>query len=136
LELEHYGLRLFGNVVNEPIDHTAVRILLAEDHLLVRKLLAKALTSAGYDVIVAEDGDKARWLLENGAVADVLLSDIRMPGSMDGFQLARWVQHHRPAMAILLQTAYSDLDTGAFRVLRKPFSPEELATAIRELLSA
>jgi DNA-binding response OmpR family regulator len=54
---------------------------------------------------------------------------------MDGIQLARWVRQNRPSMAILLQTAYSDLDTSEFKILRKPFSPEELTAAIRELLS-
>lgn len=102
---------------------------------MVRTLLVKTLASAGYVVTAAEDGDKARWLLENGTSADVLFSDIRMPGSMDGIQLARWVKHNRPNMAILLQTAYSDLKPGEFRLLRKPFSPEELATAIQDLLT-
>jgi CheY-like chemotaxis protein len=111
-----------------------LHILLAEDHVLVRKLLVKSLISAGYAVTAAEDGDKARWLLENGTAADILLSDIRMPGSMDGFQLARWVRQNRPHMAILLQSAFADLATEEFRVLRKPFSPDELAAAIRDLL--
>lgn len=101
--------------------------------MLVRKLLVRALTSAGYTVIAAEDGDEALGILEGGTSAEVLLSDIRMPGSIDGLQLARWVQRNRPTMAILLQTAYPDRDTGEFAVLRKPFSGDELILAIQKI---
>jgi CheY-like chemotaxis protein len=105
-------------------------ILLVEDHAQLRKMIAMSLAAAGYRVTTAEDGDRARELLVAGAVADLLLSDIRMPGSMNGLQLAAWVREHRPAMAIILQTGFSELGTSEFTVLRKPYSPVELFAAI------
>ena len=122
-------------VVNDPNQTRPIHILLAEDHALVRRMLIRTLISSGYQVTAAEDGDQALKLLEHGTDADILLSDIRMPGSMDGFMLARWVQQNRPNMVILLQSAYSNLDTGEFRLLRKPFSAEELAQALKDVLS-
>jgi DNA-binding NtrC family response regulator len=65
---------------------------------------------------------------------DLLFSDIRMAGRMDGLQLARWVREHRPGMEILLQTGFTELLTGDFTVLQKPYSPQELIAAIRTTL--
>jgi DNA-binding NtrC family response regulator len=109
-------------------------ILMVEDHALIRQFMEMALVGAGFRVTVAENGDQARALLEGGAVADLLLSDIRMPGSMDGIQLASWVRVNRPRMAVLLQTGFSHADLADFTVLQKPISPEELLDAVRREL--
>jgi len=53
-----------------------------------------------------------------------------MAGTMDGVQLAEWVRDHHPAIGILLQTAYSSVDTKEFPVLHKPFPPDALLTAL------
>ena len=112
----------------------ALHIFLVEDHAQVRKIIEMVLVQGGYRVTTAESGDQAREMLQGGLVADLLLSDIRMPGSMDGLQLADWVQEHRPAMAIILQTGFSDLKSCGFIVLQKPYPPEELFAAIERQL--
>lgn len=73
-------------------------------------------------------------MLRDGLVVDLVLSDVRMPGETDGVQLARWLQLHYPQIAVLLQSGYSEIDTGDIPVLRKPFAPQELQYAIDQCL--
>jgi CheY-like chemotaxis protein len=74
-------------------------------------------------------------LLEEGLQIDILLSDIRMPGRIDGIQLAKWLRAARPSIPILLQTGYTDVQTGDFPVLHKPFMPDELLTMLDSVVS-
>lgn len=120
--------------MNDASAIAAIHVLLVEDHARLRRILQWALESDGFRVTSAESADEAVALLEKGATVDILLSDIRMPGSIDGLQLARWVRDHHPGIAILLQTGFSDLDTGDFPLLRKPYPPEELSARLRALI--
>jgi CheY-like chemotaxis protein len=74
-------------------------------------------------------------LLMEGLQIDIVLSDIRMPGRIDGIQLAEWLRAARPSIPILLQTGYTDVQTGEFPVLRKPFMPDELLTMLDSVVS-
>lgn len=121
--------------MNEGSAIVAIHVLLVEDHSRLRKILQFALESDGFRVTAVESADEAVALLANGTMADILLSDIRMPGRFDGLRLARWAREHRPEMAILLQTGFSDLDTGDFSLLRKPYPPEELSARLHAILA-
>jgi len=110
---------------------TPLRALIVEDHAPLRDLLARTLSSAGLVVSVADTADEAMRMLSHGGQIDVLLSDIRMPGCLDGLELCRWVHRRYPTVNILLQTAYSQAGTGDFHYIQKPFSPEELIEALR-----
>ena len=107
-----------------------LHILVVEDHDLVRQFLSLVLGNAGFRVSVADSADHALALLGRGMHADLILSDIRMPGSIDGIGLARWVRTHRPRMAILLQSGFSEGNVEEFRVLQKPYAPEVLLAAV------
>lgn len=110
----------------------STHVLLVEDHLSLRRILVRTLTSAGFQVTAAENGDQARQMLENNTLPDVLLSDIRMSGTLNGIQLARWVRANRPSIAIILQTAYYEYYTDEFKVVQKPFGAEELIAVLLE----
>jgi CheY-like chemotaxis protein len=112
-----------------------IHVLLIEDHYLLRPILERTLASAGYRVTVAESSDQAVSLIEGGIRPDILLSDVRMTGRMNGLDFARLTRQRYPSTAILLQTGYADADTGDFRVLRKPYDPDMLLSAIAELLA-
>jgi CheY-like chemotaxis protein len=109
-----------------------IHVLLVEDHRLLRAVMEKALRTAGFRVTGAETGDQAASLLEGGTRADVLLSDIQLPGTLGGVDLARRIQQQYPSMAILLQTGFVPGEGGGYRVLHKPFGPDFLVAAVRE----
>jgi CheY-like chemotaxis protein len=111
-----------------------IHVLLVDDHALLRDLMAQILGAQGFQVTVAESGEAAIQSLEGGLCPQVLLSDIRMPGRYNGVELARWARARYPSLVILLQTAFTDIDTGDFRVLYKPFDPQMFLSAIQELL--
>ena len=118
------------------------RILLAEDDVDVRELLIDLLSSWSIEVAAAVNGVEALRLLEaDGGRFDLLLTDLTMPG-MTGVALARAVTRLRPAMPVLLCTAFSDDfrddeidDAGVTAVLRKPLDPAELHACLARLLS-
>jgi DNA-binding response OmpR family regulator len=118
--------------MNDGVQIRPTHILMVEDHSLLRQFLERLLTAEGFQVTVAQTGDQAASLLERGVVPDVLVSDIRMPGRLNGLDLARWVRERYPSMAILLLTGFTDMDTGGFHVLYKPFNPETLLAEIKQ----
>jgi CheY-like chemotaxis protein len=82
-----------------PVDN----ILVVEDEVLVRTAIAEYLRHCGYDVIEAASADEAITILtEPDIKIDIVLSDIEMPGSMDGFGLAQWVRTNRPELKVVL----------------------------------
>jgi DNA-binding NtrC family response regulator len=120
--------------MNDAACRAAIHVLLVEDHAMLRGILEQTLVAAGLRVTVAETGDQAAALLDSGTSPDVLLSDIRMRGRLNGQDLARWAKQRYPSMAILLQTGFGDVDAGDYRVLRKPCYPDVLLNAIWEVL--
>jgi two-component system, response regulator PdtaR len=111
-------------------------ILLVEDEVLIRMTIADQLRNAGYIVLEASSADEALELLHGHAVR-LLLSDIRMPGRMDGLELARTVRAKHPEIKVVLASGQSfsvshwgDHD-GFFP---KPYDARRLIEHIRMLL--
>lgn len=117
-------------------------ILLAEDSSGVRELAEVTLTALGYKVHAVDNGAAAlQSLQEKSGSYDLLLSDVIMPG-LNGKDLARKAREMQPDLPVLLMTGYGfevDLDEvsdlGRVMLLTKPFSLEEISTAVRDLLS-
>ena len=69
-----------------------------------------------------------------------MFSDIALPGSMTGYDVAEWVRSNKPDLKVLLTTGYSDMPLAAsevvraIRVVRKPYTREQLARALREAI--
>ena len=88
----------------EKFDHS---ILVVEDEVLVRMMLADQLREAGYRVVEASDADEALELLQHDALdVKVVISDVQMPGSMDGIELARVIRSKYPFSKILLVSGH------------------------------
>ena len=82
-------------------------VLLVEDEVLVRMMLADQLREAGCRVVEASDADEAFLLLRQNLIRPgVVISDIRMPGSMDGLGLARVIRSERANLKIILMSAH------------------------------
>lgn len=108
--------------------------LLVEDNERLRRVLELSLAEIGFEVRSAPNGDAARQILEGGHCPSLLFTDIRMPGQLNGVQLASWAQAHCPDLRVLLQTGYVEEDARPFPVLRKPFTADELIEAIQSAL--
>lgn len=110
--------------------------LLVEDNERLRRVLELSLAELGFEVRSAPTGDAARQLLEDGPCPSLLFTDIRMPGQLNGVQLASWARVHCPDLRVLLQTGYVEEDARPFPVLRKPFTADELTEAIEAALGS
>jgi PAS domain S-box-containing protein len=118
-------------------------ILVVEDDALVRKYVIAQLESLGYATIAAADAVEALRLIEQGAKIDLLFTDVIMPGTMNGRQLAHAILARRPGVKVLYTSGYTEnaiihhgrLDPGV-ALLNKPYRKTDLARKIREVLDA
>jgi PAS domain S-box-containing protein len=110
-------------------------VLLVEDNPEVAYASTGLLEQLGYEVRWVSDASAALHELERDGI-DIVLSDIVMPGSVDGLDLARAIKARNPAMPILLATGYSEAAQKAwadFPILRKPYQIHELSRALAKL---
>jgi DNA-binding response OmpR family regulator len=77
-------------------------ILIVDDEPVIRGFLCDYLSQAGFLALAVASGDDAAALLDKGTSIDLVFSDVRMPGRLDGFGLARWIREHRPNLPVLL----------------------------------
>ena len=115
-------------------------VLLTEDEPDLLFMMSQMLQELGYRVIEASDGRAALEMVEAGTSFDILLSDVVMPGGIDGIELARRVHDRHPDKGILLMSGYVSLSEEAreqvdFPVLQKPCMPSELSEALRRISS-
>jgi len=95
---------------------TKARLVLVDDDDGSRAAMATGLRRVGYEVVEFDAGEAALTLLASGEPADVLITDVRMPG-IDGYEVVRRVRSLRPGMAVLMVTAFGDVD-GAVQALQ------------------
>jgi PAS domain S-box-containing protein len=110
-------------------------VLLVEDNPDVASASASLLEQLGYTVRRVADAEAAVLDVERDSV-DLVLSDIVMPGKMDGLGLARRLKEIRPNLPVLLATGYSDAAAnarGEFSIIRKPYEIHQLSQAIAKL---
>jgi CheY-like chemotaxis protein len=120
----------------------AETVLVVEDEVLIRMAISEYLRECGYRVIEAANADEALIVLQEPALTiDVVLSDVEMPGSIDGFGLSLWVRQHRQGLEVILVSspkraadAAADLcESGP--MLSKPYEPQIVVEHIRRLLA-
>lgn len=114
---------------------TRGRVLVVDDEITVRSLIARILEEAGYQVETASDPLSALGYLASVPGVDLVITDVRMPG-MDGWELGRRIQRERPALPVLYVSGY-DLVRSApnpLLFLRKPFEAPELLGRVGRLL--
>ena len=119
----------------------AERILLVDDESDIRRYGTRQLEEFGYTVIACDNGDDALELLREGGAFDLLLTDMVMPGKIDGIGLAQRARVLDPNLKVLLSTGYSErvlmeIVEHGFLVLKKPYRKNELALKVREALAA
>ncbi|HEU4517337.1 MAG TPA: response regulator, partial [Steroidobacteraceae bacterium] len=109
-------------------------VLLVEDDLAVAALTTEMLKSTGYAVSHVKSAAAALDILSDGRGFDVVLSDVMMPGGMNGVDLARVIRERRPDIPVVLTTGYIEAARTAMaeglEVLVKPFQIEALAAIL------
>jgi PAS domain S-box-containing protein len=117
-------------------------VLVVEDDALVRAIARRTLAEAGFSVLDAEDGHQALAIVARQEAIDVVLTDVAMP-VFGGRELAQRLSQLRPGLPIIFMSGYTDddlarrglLDAG-IPFLEKPFSPEDLARMVEDILQA
>src|SRR6476646_10748468 len=95
------------------------------------------LSSRGFTIIEAADADEALAKLNAGLSFDLLLADVKMPGTLDGAELARLVRARKPSVKVILGSAHIQLPEwtdAADAICRKPYDLAELTSTITRLL--
>ena len=117
-------------------------ILVVDDEATLRSIFADLLVHQGYACITAANAVDALQIIEANLIElDLLVTDIRMPGALNGFDLANKVRELQPRTAILLISGYAEdpimkeAEGRGYHILAKPFRHFHLAAAIKEELA-
>ncbi len=146
-----YLPRHFGAVDGESINNTAASppllvqdvVLVVEDEPPVRMIVTEVLSDLGYKVLEAVDGRSGLHILETKTHIDLLLTDVGLPGGMNGRQLADAARQLRPTLKVLFMTGYAGgaavgnnlMDPG-MQVLTKPFTIDSLVAKVQETINS
>jgi DNA-binding NtrC family response regulator len=116
------------------------RLLVVDDEEALRTVLSSELTTEGYDVQAAADGQEAISELEKGTF-DLVLLDIKMP-RMNGFEVLKYVKEKHPKTKVVMLTGFADLKNaleskklGAEDFVSKPYDLVDLLTTIERVLN-
>ena len=123
-----------------PMAENSETVLVVEDNAEVREVTLQRIEGLGYVVVEAGNAREALDILATRTDIDLVFSDVVMPGGMSGFDLARWVSEHRPALPIVLTTGFAQGASNegiklAHPILHKPHSRNELAQALATALA-
>jgi len=119
---------------------SGVTVMVVDDNDQTRSIASRMLREEGYQVLEASSGEQALERLEKEAGVQVILADIAMPGGMDGLELAGKVMALAPWTRVVLMSGYSRVfpqlshSRPPFPLLIKPFSADQLARQIRDVL--
>jgi PAS domain S-box-containing protein len=120
----------------------ATTVLVVDDEPVVRLLVVEVLEDLGYGAIQAEDGSEGLRILGTNAQIDLLVTDVGLPGGINGRQLADAARVLRPELKVLFITGYAEtaaLGNGplgpGLGVMTKPFALDSLATRIRAMIA-
>ncbi|MBV1691459.1 response regulator [Novosphingobium sp. G106] len=109
-------------------------ILVVEDEWLVRMVIVDALRDSGRLVVEAANGDEAMAFIQSGAAIDLIFTDVRMPGTVDGLALLAFARQTIPGVPVIVSSGHlvptEALSGGAAAFVPKPYRVEEVAELI------
>ena len=135
------GADATADLSRSPRAQAGQTVLIVDDEPSVRMLVTEVLAELGYTSIEASEGSSALRVLQSDVRIDLLVTDVGLPGGMNGRQVADYGRIARPGLKILFITGYAEtavlgethLDHG-MGILTKPFAMEGLASRIKELI--
>jgi PAS domain S-box-containing protein len=118
-------------------------VLVVEDEPSIRELVCELLTESGFRTLHAADGSAGLRILQSAATIDLLITDVGLPGTLNGRQMTDAARTVRPGLKVLFMTGYAEhsvvgnghLEPG-MHILTKPFSLDVLRRKIHDILSA
>jgi len=131
------------NAITTPIPRSEAgeTVLVIDDEETIRMLIEDVLSELGYGAIEAADGPAGLRVLQSSVSIDLLITDVGLPGGLNGRQLADLARQTRPKLKVLFITGYAEtslshgsLMTPGMYVMSKPFMMDSLATRIKEIL--
>ena len=123
-----------------PLDHSLLPlvVLVVEDEMMLRMRVVDMVEDAGYLPVEAVDADEAMAILRSRSDIALMLTDVQMPGSMNGLQLAHAVRENWPPIKIILASGQLKLSDGDIpldsRFFGKPLQSDEIIAEMREML--
>lgn len=115
-------------------------VLVVDDEMWIRLDIAEELRAHGLMVMEAAHAEEARKVLAAVRDIDVVITDVQMPGSMDGIALARFINAHRPATKVIVMSGKwhpgRDDDAPIAAMLEKPFPPCKIVRLVEQLIGA
>ena len=123
-----------------PDSPRSARVLFVEDEVLIRAAVAEYLRRLGYMVVEAADAAEAMAVISSGEPIDIVLSDVDLPGPMDGLGLASWINRRRSAPPVLLTSGRGigisarKIPAGSF--IPKPYHLRALAERLELMLAS
>jgi PAS domain S-box-containing protein len=145
-----YLPRYMGDLETEGVEESVVpelgsgeTVLVIDDEPTVRMLMSDVLSEAGYAVLEAHDGPSGMRILQSDARIDLLITDVGLPGGMNGRQVADAARAARPGLKVLFVTGFAEnaavgnghLPPG-MAVITKPFAMVDLASKVCELIES
>ncbi len=142
----HLGEAEINEPTQAPADTPRARdgetVLVVDDEPTVRMLVSEILQELGYTAIEASDGVAGLRVLQSDVRIDLVVTDVGLPGGVNGRQMADAARVKRPGLKVLFITGYAEnavvshghLDAG-MHVLTKPFALDALATRVKDLMS-
>ena len=135
--------RASGDVVAAPQAVPGQAVLVVDDEELVRMIVVEVLEDLGYLSLEAIDATSSLTILRSNVRIDLLVTDVGLPGEMNGRQLADAARSLRPDLKVLFITGYAEnavlnhgrLDSG-MQIMTKPFTVEALGTKVKEMIEA
>ena len=121
-----------------PTDSASPRILVVEDEFLIRMTLTEALSDEGFDVLEAESGDDALVIIRDDPAIKLLLTDIQLPGGLNGRALAKLARETSPCLPIIYMTGQpdpGDRTSDSEVYIAKPYTLFDICEAARRLTS-
>ena len=129
------------SISGKALDGTGTVVLVVEDEAIIRMSLVWELEDAGFVVLEAKNAEVAMALITDRSDIVVVVTDVRMPGSVDGLGLAAWMREHAASVPIVVTAAVAELpDIAAInpaiaQIIAKPYRSQEVVALVREVSS-
>jgi CheY-like chemotaxis protein len=118
-------------------------VLIVDDEEIVRMVMVETLADQGFAVLEAKDGESGLSILQSDKPISLLVTDVGLPGTLNGRQMADAARALRPDLKVLFITGYADAEVMAkagaepdLEILPKPFELDVLAARVGQMLGA